>query len=283
MAHRIMAIGTTAPQDPGGGIGRGGALRGLLGICAGWVIVASCEALFLLPPVLQVFRRVPLTTTPGRTRDPTQLGRGDRKRNPSKIRSSPAPEYDDSLRLVTTPRGSAPRSASRLIVDTETPNLPRGLDHRVTSGPAIWPSGTTLGTDRSEPPHRRLGRIEGDRGAHTSEAAQEASGRCQPEHLSTLGGEAPLPFLLTSEEVHFGDAASTHVVDYGRKQAESDVLPLWSGEPGALIVLAACRNLEHEQRMATTRSSVASWWTTTSSNSIPPAHPATKRSKEDGN
>ncbi len=61
MSHgaRIMAIGTTAEIL---GAALGGALRGLLGICAGWVIVASCEALFLLPPVLQVFRRVPLTT-----------------------------------------------------------------------------------------------------------------------------------------------------------------------------------------------------------------------------
>jgi len=37
----------------------GGALWGLNLICLGWVIGASGEALFLLSPVLEVFRRVP--------------------------------------------------------------------------------------------------------------------------------------------------------------------------------------------------------------------------------
>ncbi len=55
-AAKIMAIGTAAEVT---GAALGGALWGLTGICAGWAITASCEAVFLLPAVLQVFRPAP--------------------------------------------------------------------------------------------------------------------------------------------------------------------------------------------------------------------------------
>ena len=55
-AARIMAIGTAVEVA---GSAAGGALWGLNGICLGWVIGASGEALFLLSPVLHVFRRNP--------------------------------------------------------------------------------------------------------------------------------------------------------------------------------------------------------------------------------
>ena len=55
-AASIMAIGT-AVEVAGSVVG--GALWGLNAICLGWVIGASGEALFLLSPVLEVFRRVP--------------------------------------------------------------------------------------------------------------------------------------------------------------------------------------------------------------------------------
>jgi O-antigen/teichoic acid export membrane protein len=60
-AAKVMALGTTAEVS---GAALGGALWGLTGICAGWAITASCEAVFLLPAVLHVFR-----PTPGRTSD----------------------------------------------------------------------------------------------------------------------------------------------------------------------------------------------------------------------
>jgi len=55
-ASSVMAIGT-AVEVAGSAVG--GALWGLNGICLGWVLSASCEAMFLLSPVLHVFRRVP--------------------------------------------------------------------------------------------------------------------------------------------------------------------------------------------------------------------------------
>ena len=55
-AASIMAIGT-AVEVAGSAVG--GALWGLNGICLGWVIGASGEALVLLSPVLHVFRRTP--------------------------------------------------------------------------------------------------------------------------------------------------------------------------------------------------------------------------------
>ncbi len=62
-ASRIMAIGTAAEVA---GSMAGGALWGLTGICLGWAIAASCEAMFLLPAVLRVYRRTPsVDTDPG--------------------------------------------------------------------------------------------------------------------------------------------------------------------------------------------------------------------------
>ncbi len=55
-AASVMAIGT-AVEVAGSAVG--GALWGLNAICLGWVIAASGVALFLLAPVLQVFRRIP--------------------------------------------------------------------------------------------------------------------------------------------------------------------------------------------------------------------------------
>jgi O-antigen/teichoic acid export membrane protein len=52
-AAKIMALGTTAEVS---GAAVGGLLWGLTGICAGWAVAASCEAVFLLPAVLEVFR-----------------------------------------------------------------------------------------------------------------------------------------------------------------------------------------------------------------------------------
>ena len=58
MAHgsKIMAIGTSVEVA---GSALGGALWGLTGICVGWAISASCEAMFLLPAVLRVYRHAP--------------------------------------------------------------------------------------------------------------------------------------------------------------------------------------------------------------------------------
>ena len=55
-ASKVMAIGTIAEIA---GAAVGGVVWGLNGICAGWAISASCEALVLLPGVLGVYRRVP--------------------------------------------------------------------------------------------------------------------------------------------------------------------------------------------------------------------------------
>src|SRR6202044_3052946 len=52
-AAKVMGLGTTAEVS---GAALGGALWGLTGICAGWAVAASCEAVFLLPAVLEVFR-----------------------------------------------------------------------------------------------------------------------------------------------------------------------------------------------------------------------------------
>ena len=58
MAHgsRIMAIGTSVEVA---GSALGGVLWGLTGICVGWAISASCEALFLFPAVLRVYHHAP--------------------------------------------------------------------------------------------------------------------------------------------------------------------------------------------------------------------------------
>jgi O-antigen/teichoic acid export membrane protein len=52
-AAKIMALGTTAEVS---GAALGGLLWGLTGICAGWAVAASIEAVFLFPAVLEVFR-----------------------------------------------------------------------------------------------------------------------------------------------------------------------------------------------------------------------------------
>jgi hypothetical protein len=59
-AAKVMGLGTTAEVS---GAALGGALWGLTGICAGWAITASCEAVFLLPAVLRVFRLAPGLTS----------------------------------------------------------------------------------------------------------------------------------------------------------------------------------------------------------------------------
>ena len=53
-AAKIMAIGTIAEVA---GSMLGGVFWGLTGICAGWAVSASVEAMFLLPAVLRVYRR----------------------------------------------------------------------------------------------------------------------------------------------------------------------------------------------------------------------------------
>ena len=65
-AAKMMALGTTAEVS---GAALGGLLWGLTGICGGWAITASCEAVFLLPAVLEVFRPAQ-GLTPGVSADP---------------------------------------------------------------------------------------------------------------------------------------------------------------------------------------------------------------------
>jgi O-antigen/teichoic acid export membrane protein len=55
-AAKIMAIGTSV-EVMGSAIG--GVFWGLTGICVGWAVSASCEALCILPLVLRVFHREP--------------------------------------------------------------------------------------------------------------------------------------------------------------------------------------------------------------------------------
>ena len=55
-AAKIMAIGTSV-EVMGSAIG--GAIWGLTGICVGWAVSASCEALCILPLVLRVYHREP--------------------------------------------------------------------------------------------------------------------------------------------------------------------------------------------------------------------------------
>ncbi len=57
-ASRIMALGTSAEAV---GAAVGGVLWGMIGLCVGWAIAATCEALVLLPAVMKVFRRTPFT------------------------------------------------------------------------------------------------------------------------------------------------------------------------------------------------------------------------------
>jgi O-antigen/teichoic acid export membrane protein len=55
-AAKIMAAGTCAEAA---GAALGGIYWGMTGLCIGWIIGAGCEAAFLLPAVLRVFRRDP--------------------------------------------------------------------------------------------------------------------------------------------------------------------------------------------------------------------------------
>jgi O-antigen/teichoic acid export membrane protein len=70
-ASRVMMIGTIAEVAAAA---VGGAMFGLNGICAGWAIAASSEAVVLLPGVLRVYRRDPPPTSHGRA-SPVEPGR----------------------------------------------------------------------------------------------------------------------------------------------------------------------------------------------------------------
>jgi len=61
-AARIMALGTSAEAA---GAALGGIFWGMTGLCAGWAVTASGEAVLLLPAVIKVFRRVPTQPDPG--------------------------------------------------------------------------------------------------------------------------------------------------------------------------------------------------------------------------
>ena len=62
-ATKVMAAGTSAE---GLGAALGGIYWGMTGLCIGWAVAASCEAVILLPAVLRVFRRSPpVETDPG--------------------------------------------------------------------------------------------------------------------------------------------------------------------------------------------------------------------------
>jgi O-antigen/teichoic acid export membrane protein len=55
-AAKVMAAGTCAETA---GAALGGIYWGMTGLCAGWAVAASCEAVVLLPAVIRVFRRGP--------------------------------------------------------------------------------------------------------------------------------------------------------------------------------------------------------------------------------
>ena len=62
-AAKMMAAGTAAEAV---GAALGGIYWGMIGLCIGWIIGAACEAVFLLPAVLRVFRRdAPAEPDPG--------------------------------------------------------------------------------------------------------------------------------------------------------------------------------------------------------------------------
>ncbi len=65
-AAKVMAVGTSAEAI---GAALGGIYWGMTGLCIGWAIAALCEALFLLPAVIQIIRRDPSAEPhPGRSR-----------------------------------------------------------------------------------------------------------------------------------------------------------------------------------------------------------------------
>ena len=55
-AAKVMAAGTSAEAA---GAALGGIYWGMTGLCIGWAIAASCEAVVLLPAVIRVFHRDP--------------------------------------------------------------------------------------------------------------------------------------------------------------------------------------------------------------------------------
>ena len=55
-AAKVMAAGTSAEAA---GAALGGIYWGMTGLCIGWAVAASCEAVVLLPAVLRVYRRDP--------------------------------------------------------------------------------------------------------------------------------------------------------------------------------------------------------------------------------
>ena len=55
-AAKVMAAGTCAEAA---GAALGGIYWGMTGLCIGWAIAASCEAVVLLPAVIRVFHRDP--------------------------------------------------------------------------------------------------------------------------------------------------------------------------------------------------------------------------------
>ena len=55
-AARVMAAGTSAEAA---GAALGGIAGGMTGLCVGWAVAVSCEALVLLPAVMRVYRRDP--------------------------------------------------------------------------------------------------------------------------------------------------------------------------------------------------------------------------------
>ena len=59
-AAKVMALGTSAEAA---GAVLGGVFWGMTGLCIGWAIAASCEAVLLAPAVRAVFRRTPATET----------------------------------------------------------------------------------------------------------------------------------------------------------------------------------------------------------------------------
>lgn len=59
-AAKVIAVGTVAEAA---GAALGGIYWGMTGLCVGWVVGASCEAVALLPAVIRVFRRDPSVET----------------------------------------------------------------------------------------------------------------------------------------------------------------------------------------------------------------------------
>ena len=55
-AAKVMAAGTSAEAL---GAALGGIYWGMTGICIGWLVAVSCEAVVLLPAVIRVYRRDP--------------------------------------------------------------------------------------------------------------------------------------------------------------------------------------------------------------------------------